>query len=65
MNFASNTAPVASTRPSNVAAIYRSTGCRVRRCTSARALLKWSAQELAQHSSLGVNTIRRAELQIT
>jgi hypothetical protein len=25
MNFASNAAPVASTRPSNVAAIYRST----------------------------------------
>jgi hypothetical protein len=24
-------------------------------------LLKWSAQELAQYSSLGVNTIRRAE----
>jgi ribosome-binding protein aMBF1 (putative translation factor) len=28
---------------------------------SARALLRWSAQDLAQHSSLGVNTIRRAE----
>jgi hypothetical protein len=24
-------------------------------------LLKWSAQELAKYSSLGVNTIRRAE----
>ena len=34
------------------------TGAQIR---SARALLKWSAQELAQHSSLGVNTIRRAE----
>jgi len=34
------------------------TGAQIR---SARALLKWSAQELADHSSLGVNTIRRAE----
>jgi len=34
------------------------TGAQIR---SARALLKWSAQELAEHSSLGVNTIRRAE----
>ena len=34
------------------------TGAQIR---SARALLKWSAQDLAQHSSLGVNTIRRAE----
>ena len=34
------------------------TGAQIR---SARALLKWSAQELAQHASLGVNTIRRAE----
>jgi hypothetical protein len=29
---------------------------------AARALLRWSAQDLAQHSSLGVTTIRRAEL---
>jgi transcriptional regulator with XRE-family HTH domain len=28
---------------------------------AARALLNWSAAELAQQSSLGVNTIRRAE----
>ena len=28
---------------------------------AARALLKWSAQELADASALGVNTIRRAE----
>ncbi len=28
---------------------------------AARALLRWSAQDLAKHSSLGVNTIRRAE----
>ena len=28
---------------------------------SARALLKWSAADLARHSCLGVNTIRRAE----
>jgi transcriptional regulator with XRE-family HTH domain len=34
------------------------TGAQIR---SARALLKWSAQDLAQYSSLGVNTIRRAE----
>ena len=34
------------------------TGAQIR---SGRALLKWSAQELAQYSSLGVNTIRRAE----
>ena len=27
----------------------------------ARALLKWSAADLAQRSTLGVNTIRRAE----
>ena len=34
MNLASNTAPVASTRPSRVAAIHRSAGCRTRRWTS-------------------------------
>src|SRR5271170_1089539 len=28
---------------------------------AARALLKWSAADLASESSLGVNTIRRAE----
>jgi ribosome-binding protein aMBF1 (putative translation factor) len=28
---------------------------------SARALLRWSAHDLARHCSLGVNTIRRAE----
>jgi transcriptional regulator with XRE-family HTH domain len=28
---------------------------------AARALLKWSAAELAQRCSLGVNTVRRAE----
>src|SRR6516165_1589474 len=43
MNLASNTAPVASTRPSSVAAIQRSTGCRIRRCTSLSTcpLLAW------------------------
>jgi hypothetical protein len=29
---------------------------------AARALLRWSAQDLAEHSALGVTTIRRAEL---
>jgi len=29
---------------------------------AARALLRWSAQDLARHSALGVTTIRRAEL---
>ena len=29
---------------------------------AARALLKWSAHELARESTLGVNTIRRAEV---
>jgi transcriptional regulator with XRE-family HTH domain len=29
---------------------------------AARALLRWSVQDLAQQSSLGVTTIRRAEL---
>jgi transcriptional regulator with XRE-family HTH domain len=29
---------------------------------AARALLRWSAEELAQRSALGVNTIRRAEI---
>ena len=29
---------------------------------AARALLRWSANDLAQHSALGVTTIRRAEL---
>jgi transcriptional regulator with XRE-family HTH domain len=28
---------------------------------AARALLKWSAADLARRSSLGVNTVRRAE----
>jgi len=28
---------------------------------SARALLRWNALDLARHSALGVNTIRRAE----
>ena len=28
---------------------------------SARALLRWNASDLARHSALGVNTIRRAE----
>ena len=29
---------------------------------AARALLRWSAEDLARQSSLGVNTIRRAEV---
>ena len=29
---------------------------------AARALIRWSAQELADASSVGVTTIRRAEL---
>jgi transcriptional regulator with XRE-family HTH domain len=29
---------------------------------AARALIRWSAEELARHSSVGVTTIRRAEL---
>jgi transcriptional regulator with XRE-family HTH domain len=29
---------------------------------AARALLRWSAADLARHSALGVNTIRRAEV---
>jgi len=29
---------------------------------AARALLKWSAADLARQSSLGVNTVRRAEV---
>ena len=29
---------------------------------AARALLKWSAVDLARNSSVGVNTIRRAEV---
>jgi transcriptional regulator with XRE-family HTH domain len=34
------------------------TGSQIR---AARALLKWSAHELARKSALGINTIRRAE----
>jgi hypothetical protein len=34
------------------------TGSQIR---AARALVKWSAQDLARKSALGVNTIRRAE----
>jgi hypothetical protein len=34
------------------------TGAQIR---SARGLLRWSASDLAGHSALGVNTIRRAE----
>jgi hypothetical protein len=30
---------------------------------AARALIRWSAEDLARHASLGVTTIRRAELQ--
>jgi transcriptional regulator with XRE-family HTH domain len=29
---------------------------------AARALLRWSAEELAQASALGANTVRRAEI---
>jgi ribosome-binding protein aMBF1 (putative translation factor) len=29
---------------------------------AARALLRWSAEELAQESAIGVTTVRRAEL---
>lgn len=29
---------------------------------AARALVRWSAEDLAQHSAVGVTTIRRAEL---
>ena len=29
---------------------------------AARALLRWSAKDLAEHSALGITTIRRAEL---
>jgi hypothetical protein len=29
---------------------------------AARAILRWSAEDLAQASALGVNTVRRAEL---
>jgi ribosome-binding protein aMBF1 (putative translation factor) len=29
---------------------------------AARALLRWSAEDLAKHSAIGVTTIRRAEL---
>jgi hypothetical protein len=29
---------------------------------AARALIRWSAEELASHSAVGVTTIRRAEL---
>ncbi len=29
---------------------------------AARALLRWSAEELARHSKVGLTTIRRAEL---
>jgi hypothetical protein len=29
---------------------------------AARALLKWTAADLARHSSLGLNTIKRAEV---
>jgi hypothetical protein len=36
MNLASNTAPVASTTPSRVAAIQRTTGCCIRRWTPVR-----------------------------
>ena len=30
--------------------------------SAARALLRWSAEDLADHSAVGVTTIRRAEL---
>ena len=35
------------------------TGSQIR---AARALLKWSAEDLARESTLGVNTVRRAEV---
>jgi hypothetical protein len=39
--------------------IHPLTGGQIR---AARALLKWSAADLARHCTLGVNTIRRAEV---
>jgi transcriptional regulator with XRE-family HTH domain len=33
----------------------------VEQCRAARALLNWSAQELAQHAGIGVATVRRFE----
>jgi hypothetical protein len=38
--------------------VGRLTGAQIR---AARALLRWSAGDLAEHSFLGVNTVRRAE----
>jgi hypothetical protein len=38
--------------------VSKVTGAQIR---AARALLRWSASDLARQSSLGVNTIRRAE----
>jgi hypothetical protein len=39
--------------------VHPLTGGQIR---AARALLKWSAVDLARHCALGVNTIRRAEV---
>jgi hypothetical protein len=40
--------------------IFHITGSQIR---AARALLRWSAEDLAAYSRIGVATIRRAELQ--
>jgi ribosome-binding protein aMBF1 (putative translation factor) len=40
--------------------IFHITGSQIR---AARALLRWSAEDLATHSRIGVATIRRAEVQ--
>lgn len=34
---------------------------KVEQCRAARALLDWSAQQLADHASIGVATVRRFE----
>ena len=51
--------PAPSVPASNLTHMEEISGAQIR---AARALLRWSAIDLAQASALGVNTIRRAEI---
>jgi hypothetical protein len=65
MNLASNTAPVASTRPSRVAPIQRTIGCRTRGDTPhsdiGSALLRLMGKDETQCASAGATVYRSGD----